>query len=283
MARYLSFLDGGRPGWGLLEDDEVVELGGHAASLDALIRAGGAAGLAGPRRPLAGLTLRPPLAAAPKILCIGVNYGRRDEEYRDGAAAPAWPSVFVRFPGSFVGHGAPLLRPPESEQLDYEGEIALVIGKAGRRIPAAAARAHLFGLTLANDGSVRDWLRHGKFNVTPGKNFDGSGSLGPAIVTMDEIGALDALTLTTRVNGEVRQQDSTANLIFSFERLISYLSTFATLQPGDLILTGTPTGAGARFDPPRWLRLGDMVEVEVPEIGLLRNPVADEPAAPAPA
>ena len=152
----------------------------------------------------------------------------------------------------------------------------LVIGRAGRRIPEASALDHVCGVTLCNEGSVRDWLRHGKFNVTQGKNFDRSGSLGPWMVTADAIDLTIPLALQTRVNGEVRQDDTTANLIFSFAALIAYISTFTTLQPGDLIVTGTPTGAGARLDPPRWLVPGDVVEVEVPGIGVLRNEVADD-------
>jgi 5-carboxymethyl-2-hydroxymuconate isomerase len=175
-----------------------------------------------------------------------------------------------------VGHLEPILNPPESEQLDYEGEIVIVIGKAGRRIAESDAWSHVAGLTLMNEGSVRDWLRHSKFNVTPGKNFERSGSIGPWMVTADEFAAGAVLHLTTHVNGELRQDDTTANLIFPFARLIAYLSSFMRLVPGDLIATGTPTGAGARFDPPKYLRGGDIVEVHVPEIGTLRNTVIDE-------
>jgi 5-carboxymethyl-2-hydroxymuconate isomerase len=182
----------------------------------------------------------------------------------------------MRTPGSLVGHLEPLLNPPESDQLDYEGEIVLVIGKGGRRIAAADAWQHVGGLSLMNEGSVRDWLRHSKFNVTPGKNFERSGSFGPWLVTSDEIAAGAPLHLMTRVNGEVRQDDTTANMIFPFARLIEYLSSFMRLTPGDLIATGTPTGAGARFDPPKYLRGGDVVEVHVPELGTLRNTVVAE-------
>jgi len=184
--------------------------------------------------------------------------------------------VFLRTRESVTGHLQPLLRPPESEQLDYEGEIVLVIGKAGRRIPESQARTHIAGLTLMNEGTLRDWTRHGKFNVTQGKNFERSGSIGPWMVSADEFDRFDHLHLTTRVNGEVRQSDSTENLHFPFERLVSYLSTFMPLKPGDLISTGTPIGAGARFDPPRYLRPGDVVEVAVPGIGVLENGVEDE-------
>lgn len=222
------------------------------------------------------VALLAPLPRPGKIICVGVNYPERNAEYKDGSEAPRYPSLFVRFPNSFVGHGSPILRPPESTQFDYEGEIVIVIGKPGRRISEAHAHEHVFGLTLMNEGSVRDWLRHGKFNVTQGKNFDKSGSIGPWIVTRDEAGDLDNLDLVTRVNGEERQRGNTGTLMFPFARIINYVSTFTTLEPGDCIATGTPPGAGARFDPPRWLKAGDVVEVECPSIGVLRNEVKDE-------
>ena len=210
-----------------------------------------------------------------KIFCVGVNYGGRSAEYADTSDA-AYPSVFVRFPESFTGHEQDVLRPPESEQLDYEGEIVVVIGKAGRRIPIDQARSHIAGLSLGNEGTIRDWVRHAKFNVTQGKNWESTGSIGPWLVPIEEFGDLEELHLTTHVNGELRQDDHPRTMKYSIEYQIHYLSTFATLQPGDVIFTGTPTGAGARFDPPRWLTPGDVVEVSVPEIGTLRNAVADE-------
>jgi 2-keto-4-pentenoate hydratase/2-oxohepta-3-ene-1,7-dioic acid hydratase in catechol pathway len=218
-----------------------------------------------------------PIPDPGRILCIGVNYMDRNAEYRDGSAAPEYPSIFCRYPASLVPHGADVWLPPESEQLDYEGEIVLVIGRAGRRIPQAEAHAHIAGLTIMNEGSVRDWLRHGKFNVTQGKNWERSGGLGPWIET--DLAGLDLtdLRVETRVNGELRQSDTTANLAFPFARIIEYVSTFCELRPGDLIATGTPTGAGARFDPPKWLRPGDVVEVTVPGVGTLRNRVVAEP------
>jgi 5-carboxymethyl-2-hydroxymuconate isomerase len=224
---------------------------------------------------IAEVELLPPVVAPEKILCIGVNYANRNEEYKDQSELPNYPSMFFRTPGSFVGHGQNLIRPPESEQLDYEGEIVLVIGKECHRIAPSQAAEHIAGYTLCNEGTIRDWLRHAKFNVTQGKNFDRSGSIGPWMVTADEIEYGKPMHLTTRVNGEVRQDDTTANLIFDFGYLLSYITTFTTLKPGDMIVSGTPTGAGARFDPPKWLKPGDTIEVMVPEIGTLANGVAD--------
>jgi 2-keto-4-pentenoate hydratase/2-oxohepta-3-ene-1,7-dioic acid hydratase in catechol pathway len=225
---------------------------------------------------LSDVVLLPPIPKPGKILCVGVNYPERNAEYKDGSEQPKFPSLFVRFPGSLVGHGSVIERPHISTQFDYEGEIAIVIGKPGRHIPEARAHEHVFGLTLMNEGSVRDWIRHGKFNVTQGKNFDRSGAVGPWIVTRDAVGPLDQLALLTHINGEERQVGNTGTLMFSFANIIAYISTFTTLEPGDIIATGTPPGAGGRFDPPRWLVPGDIVEVNCPTIGTLRNVVADE-------
>lgn len=210
-----------------------------------------------------------------KIFCIGVNYGGRNAEYEDKSDA-AYPSVFVRFADSFTGHEQPLMRPPESEQLDYEGEIVVVIGKSGRRIPVDEARSHIAGVTLGNEGTIRDWVRHAKFNVTQGKNWESSGSFGPWLTPIEELGDFASMQIQTHVNGELRQSDSPATMKYSIEYQIHYLSTFATLNAGDVIFTGTPTGAGARQDPPVWLKPGDIIEVSVAELGTLRNTVADE-------
>jgi 5-carboxymethyl-2-hydroxymuconate isomerase len=228
-----------------------------------------------PDSALDGFSFEPFLPVPEKIICVGVNYANRNEEYRDGSDLPKFPSLFMRAPTSFTAHDRPLVRPRESEQLDYEGEIAIVIGRGGRRIAREQATAHIAGLTLMNEGTIRDWVRHAKFNVTQGKNFDCSGSIGPWMVTADEFDGFDSLALQTRVNGELRQDDSTANLIFSFADLIAYISTFTTLKTGDIISTGTPPGAGARFDPPVYLKPGDVVEVSAPGIGMLRNGVTD--------
>ena len=221
-------------------------------------------------------TYAPPIPDPEKIICVGVNFPDRNAEYKDGQDAPPNMSLFIRFPRSFTGHEQPLIRPPESPQLDYEGEVAVVIGKGGRRIPEAEALTHIAALTLCNEGTIRDWVRHAKFNVTQGKNWDTSGAIGPGLVPFTDPAQITDVALTTRVNGEVRQQDRTSRMLFPVARQIAYISTFTTLVPGDIIVTGTPTGAGARFDPPVWLKPGDVIEVEAEGIGILRNPVADE-------
>jgi 2-keto-4-pentenoate hydratase/2-oxohepta-3-ene-1,7-dioic acid hydratase in catechol pathway len=281
-----SYLVGGRPHYGVVTEDGIIDLTRrigsacptlrHLVAADALASAVAAVAGAAPDFPADRVAFVPPIPAPEKIWCIGVNYMDRNAEYKDRSELPRYPSLFARAPTSVVGHGQPIVRPRVSSELDYEGEIVLVIGRQGRHVPRERAFEHIFGLTLCNEGSVRDWLRHGKFNVTQGKNFDRSGSIGPWIVTADELDPRQPIEVTTRVNGETRQHDSTARLMFPFDYLIAYLSTFATLKPGDVIATGTPTGAGARFDPPRWLEPGDVVEVEAPGIGILRNTVVDE-------
>jgi 2-keto-4-pentenoate hydratase/2-oxohepta-3-ene-1,7-dioic acid hydratase in catechol pathway len=224
---------------------------------------------------LTDVRLLKPILNPGKIICVGVNYADRNAEYKDGSELPKYPSLFIRLPDSLVAHEEPLVRPFESRQLDYEGEIAVVMGRPGRRIAEAVAMQHVAGYTICNEGAIRDWLRHGKFNVTQGKNFERSGSIGPWIVTADDL-PQTPLRVITRVNGEVRQDDTTDHMRFSIPFLVSYLSCFCTLQPGDIIVTGTPTGAGAFLDPPRYLAPEDTVEVEVPGVGILRNGVIDE-------
>ncbi|MBN8972146.1 MAG: fumarylacetoacetate hydrolase family protein [Rhizobiales bacterium] len=222
------------------------------------------------------VTWQPPIPAPEKIICIGINYPDRNAEYKDGKDAPPYPSMFMRTPRSFVGHDTPLVRPKASPQLDYEGEVVIVIGKPGRHIAERDALDHIAALTLCNEGTIRDWVRHAKFNVTQGKNFDSTGSLGPWLVPYTDEAQIADIALTTRVNGETRQSDRTKRMIFSFRYIINYISTFTTLVPGDVIVTGTPTGAGARFDPPRFLKPGDLIEVEADGLGILRNGVVDE-------
>lgn len=283
--RLATFSREGRESWGAVitvdGSDRLVDLSHAAPGLKAVIEQGALASIALEglsALPMADVEWRPPIVAPEKILCIGVNYANRNAEYKDGSEAPTKPSVFIRFPDSFTGHNQPLIRPPESDQLDYEGEIAVVIGKAGRRIPRERAFEHIAGLTIMNEGTLRDWVRHAKFNVTQGKNFVHSGAMGPWMVTADEFTpeALEDMRVTTRVNGEVRQDDTTASMMFPIAFIIEYLSTFCELKPGDVIATGTPNGAGARFDPPKYLASGDEVEVEVQGVGVLFNGVADE-------
>lgn len=213
---------------------------------------------------------------ARRILCVGVNFPDRNAEYKDGSEQPKYMSLFPRFASGFTGHDRPVIRPPENHTLDYEGEVAIVIGKAGRRISQTDAYDHIAALTLCNEGTIRDWVRHAKFNVTQGKNWDNSGAIGPWLVPFTDAAQLDDARIQTRVNGELRQDDTLNRMMFPIRREIEYISTFMTLQPGDIIVTGTPTGAGARFDPPKYLAPGDVVEISVDGIGTLRNTVEDE-------
>ncbi|WP_298560416.1 fumarylacetoacetate hydrolase family protein [uncultured Aliiroseovarius sp.] len=213
---------------------------------------------------------------ARRILCVGVNFPDRNAEYKDGSAQPKYMSLFPRFASGFTGHNRPLIRPPENHTLDYEGEVAIVIGKAGRRIAAEDAYDHIAALTLCNEGTIRDWVRHAKFNVTQGKNWDRSGAIGPWLVPFTNAAQLDDARIQTHVNGELRQDDTLNRMMFPIREEIAYISTFMTLQPGDVIVTGTPTGAGARFDPPKYLVPGDVVEVSVDGIGTLSNTIEDE-------
>jgi len=217
-----------------------------------------------------------PVPNPEKIICVGVNFPDRNAEYKDGQDAPQNMSLFPRFARSFTGHDEALVRPPETPQLDYEGEIAIIIGKGGRRILQADAYDHIAALSLCNEGTLRDWVRHAKFNVTQGKNWDSSGAIGPWLVPFERAEQLDDIRLTTHVNGELRQDDRTSRMLFPIRRQIEYISTFTTLVPGDIIITGTPTGAGARFDPPRFLVPGDEIIVAAEGIGELRNTVRDE-------
>ena len=288
--KLLSFNIVEKPGqarFGAVVGDRIVDLTGAvdgittlrgALEADALGKLRDFVAKAAPGPKLVEVKLLAPIPFPEKIICVGVNYGNRNAEYKDGSDLPKYPSIFLRFPGSLVGHGEKLMRPPESEQLDYEGEIGIVIGKGGRRISEDSAESHSAGLTCVNEGTIRDWTRHGKFNVTQGKTWEKSGSIGPWMVTSDEFPGFGDVLVTTRVNGEQRQHDTTANLMFPFRTLIRYISTWTALKPGDVIVTGTPIGAGIRFTPPKFLKAGDVVEVEVSGVGTLSNPVADEPA-----
>ena len=281
--RFATYSSGGATHYGAVTDAGMIALGPDFPEWPTLFDAVAGGGLdrladaANGRAPThTDVTYEMVLPDARRILCVGVNFPDRNAEYKDGSEQPKYMSLFPRFASGFTGHGQPLIRPPESEKLDYEGEVAVVIGKPGRRIAPEDAYDHIAALTLCNEGTIRDWVRHAKFNVTQGKNWDRSGAIGPWLVPFTDPAQLDDARLVTRVNGEVRQDDVLSRMMFPIRQEIAYISTFMTLQPGDIIVTGTPTGAGARFDPPKFLVPGDVIEVEATGIGTLRNGVEDE-------
>lgn len=283
--KFISFTYENKNSFGIVKEDTVIDLTQYidgvtdlreAIRKDKLNELSEMASLTETGISLEEVRYLPTITNPEKIICIGVNYLDRNAEYKDDSELPKYPSVFMRTRESLVGHKEDILDPPESSQLDYEGEIVLIVGKDGRRIPTEQAKTHIAGMTIMNEGSIRDYLRHAKFNVTQGKNFAKSGSIGPWMVTSDELDPFSSLEIKTKVNGELRQNDNTDNLMFSFEYLVSYLSTFYHLKAGDIIATGTPNGAGARFDPPKYLTAGDFVEVEVSGIGSLKNGVITE-------
>lgn len=283
--KFISFTYENKNSFGVVKEDTVIDLTQYidgitdlreAIRKDKLNELSEMASLTETGISLEEVKYLPTITNPEKIICIGVNYLDRNAEYKDDSELPKYPSVFMRTRESLVGHKEDILDPPESSQLDYEGEIVLIVGKDGRRIPMEQAKKHIAGTTIMNEGSIRDYLRHAKFNVTQGKNFAKSGSIGPWMVTVDELNPFSSLEIKTKVNGELRQNDNTDNLMFSFEYLVSYLSTFYHLKAGDIIATGTPNGAGARFDPPKYLTAGDIVEVEVSGIGSLKNGVITE-------
>jgi 5-carboxymethyl-2-hydroxymuconate isomerase len=283
--RFLTFKHAGKESWGVITDEGVIDLGNLLGSsllevlqqdkLDAMKKLANGLDIDYKAEDIEYL---PPISNPGKIACVGVNYANRNAEYKDGSEAPKFPSLFIRTPDSFTAHNQPLIRPPESDKLDYEGEIVIIIGKEGRRIAEEDAYDHIAGLTIMNEGTLRDWVRHAKFNVTQGKNFIHSGSIGPWMVSADEFTAeqFENMRVTTKVNGEVRQDDTTASMMFPFKYIISYFSKFFHLKPGDVIATGTPNGAGARFEPPKYLVPGDVVEINVEGVGTLVNGVKDE-------
>jgi len=284
--RFITYEYQNTVSWGAINDKGVIDLGSKmggdlhlAIREDRLKEAQDLAANSEADHQLNDIKLLAPITNPGKIVCIGVNYANRNAEYKDGSEAPKFPSLFMRTPDSLTTHNAPLWRPPESDQLDYEGEIVIIIGKAGRRISEKDAYDHIAGLTIMNEGTLRDWVRHAKFNVTQGKNFVNSGSIGPWMVSSDEFSPekYENMHITTKVNDEIRQDDTTASMAFPLKYIISYCSQFFHLQPGDVIATGTPNGAGARFEPPKYLVPGDVIEVEVDGIGKLINGVIDEP------
>lgn len=279
--RIASFRRDGESSYGVVVGDGIVDagplLGPDLPTLGSVLRAG-----ALPRLhdvtdgrpadvPLADVELLPVVTDPDKVLCAGVNYAAHRDEANHAQAEH--PTIFIRFPDTHVAHGQPLCRPSVSPYFDYEGELAAVVGKGGFAIPEADAMDHVAGYACYNDASVRDWQMHTQ-QWTPGKNFPGTGAFGPWLVTADEVPDAAQLELTTRVNGEVRQNASVADLIFSIPALIAYVSTFTRLSPGDVLVTGTPSGVGAARKPPVWLGAGDVVEVEISGVGLLRNVVA---------
>ncbi len=281
--RFATYTSGGAMHYGAVTDDGMIELGSEFPQWPSLLDAVQADGLARLGAAAKGRSVTHTdfryemvLPDARRILCVGVNFPDRNAEYKDGSAQPEHMSLFPRFASGFTGHDRPLIRPPESHMLDYEGEVAIVIGTGGRRIAPAAAYDHIAALTLCNEGTIRDWVRHAKFNVTQGKNWDNSGAIGPWLVPFTDAAQLDAARITTRVNGALRQDDTLDRMMFPIREQIAYISTFMTLRPGDIIVTGTPTGAGARLDPPRFLEPGDVVDITVDGIGTLRNTVRDE-------
>ena len=281
--RFISVLNQGQPGTGLLHPDGRGQVlwasgPGYPGTLDQLLAQGpGAVAAAGqaiaaaPSIDLNGLTWLPPLQASCKVICIGLNYA--DHSRESGFEPPSYPAIFSRYAGNLIGHGAAIQRPGVSAQLDYEGELVAVIGKAGRHIPVESALSHVMGYSVFNDGSVRDY-QFKSAQWTIGKNFDHTGAFGPALVTADALPAgCRGLRLQTRLNGEVVQSASTDDMIFDVATLVSLLSVAHTLQPGDIIVTGTPAGVGLARKPPLWMKPGDVCEIEIEQVGLLRNPV----------
>ncbi len=281
--KLVSFSKHGQKSYGAVIESGVVDLGAVLGSrypdLKALLTADAVAEAASvvdqgqADFALEDVELLPVIPNPGKIWCCGLNYGEHVRE--TNREITEQPTFFLRVADSQVGHNQAMLRPPESTQFDYEAEIAVVIGRSGRRIAEADAGQHVAGYTCYNDGSVRDWQRHTSQWV-PGKNFWRTGGFGPWMVTSDEIPFGTLMTLTTRLNGEELQRATTEMMIHSIARQIAYVSTIAPLEPGDVIVTGTPGGVGAKRNPPLWMKAGDVVEIEVDRIGVLRNTVADE-------
>jgi 2-keto-4-pentenoate hydratase/2-oxohepta-3-ene-1,7-dioic acid hydratase in catechol pathway len=280
--KFVSFSDRGRCGFGAFTDSGILDLTDHPRGVETLAEAlarGGVQGLlertahARETRLPDDIRLEPVIPEPRKIICVGLNYRAHIAE--TGRDPPRHPLLFTRFASSIVGPGSALVRPRASTKFDYEGELAVVIGRTARHVSRDRALEYVAGYTCFNDGSLRDWQGHST-QFTPGKNFEGSGAMGPWLVTSDELPDPAALHLTTRVNGDTVQSAPLSDLLFDVPALIEYISTFARLEPGDVIATGTPGGVGAYRTPPLWLRPGDVVEVEIDRIGVLRNSVIDE-------
>ena len=260
--------------YGRLVGDQVHDLGGESGgSLRGALAGEIDLARAGDLLPLADVALLPVIPDPAKIFCIGLNYASHIAEM--GNTRQAYPTVFTRWSDTLVAHGRALEKPAATDRFDYEGELAVVIGKPGRAIPRDQAMAHVAGYAIFNDASVRDWQRHSS-QFTPGKNFPATAGFGPSLVTPDEIGDLAAQSVRTRLNGATMQDQPIADLIFDVPALIAYLSAFTALAPGDVIATGTPEGIGAKRNPPVWMKSGDVLEVEITKIGTLRSRVIDE-------
>lgn len=283
--KFISFVRLGKCGFGILAEDGIIDLTERLApgfaSLKALIAADmlqAAASFARGRPAdfaLSDVTLLPVVPDAGKILCVGLNY----ETHRAETKRPdsKHPTMFTRYADSQIAHGQPMLLPAVSDKLDFEGEMAVIIGRGGRCIPEQQALEHVAGYACYNDGTIRDWQRH-THQFGPGKTFPGTGGFGPFMVTPDEVGDYSRLTIQTRLNGVVMQDATLADLIFSVERLIAYISTYTPLSAGDVILTGTPGGVGDRREPPVYMKVGDVIEVEISRLGRLVNTVVAETA-----
>ncbi|MEH6349452.1 fumarylacetoacetate hydrolase family protein [Pseudomonas sp. 3JA] len=278
-----SFIVQGRRSYGVIEGDQVIDLESLKPTLGSDLKQAighnrlnelSPARLVGlPRIPLADVTFLPVIPNPGKVLCIGINYATHVRE--TGREMPTYPMIFTRFADSQTAHLQPIVRPTASHKLDFEGELAVVIGKAARHVKQADALDYVAGYACYNDGSVRDWQKH-TIQFVPGKNFPNTGGFGPWLVTGDEIGDPQDLELTTRLNGEVMQHTRTSDMIFDVRQLIEYCSTFTELAPGDVIVTGTTGGVGAFREPPVWMKPGDEVEIEIARIGTLRNSIVDE-------
>ena len=280
--KLLSFVDDGLRSYGAAAEDFVLDVGSvlsaKAPTLKDLLAGPGVAAArialdSAPKIRIADVLFEPVIIDPSKILCVGVNYATHLAE--SGIPRPEKPMIFVRFANSQVGHGRPMLRPPESNRFDYEGELAVIIGKKARRVGREQALEYVAGYACYNDGSIRDWQRHTS-QFTPGKTFPGTGGFGPWLVTTDEIPDPSTLRLETRLNGEVMQSAPISDLVFDVRALVAYCSVFTCLEPGDVIITGTTGGVGAFRNPPMWMKPGDVVEIEISRIGVLRNVIEDE-------
>ena len=273
---YVSFRrPDGTPSFGRLDGEAIVELASDAVpSLKAALTAGALAGLTdGARYASSDVVPLPVIPDPAKILCVGLNYAEHVKE--TGREQKAHPAIFVRYADSLVADGQPMVKPAVTDRFDYEGELAVVIGKPCHKVSAADAQAYIAGYACFNDGSARDWQRH-NIQFTPGKTFPGTGGFGPALVTPDEIEDLAALHVVTRLNGETVQDQAIADMIWDIPTVIEYISAFTPLAPGDVIATGTPGGVGDKCNPPLYMKAGDKVEVEIGVIGTLTHRIIDE-------